>query len=270
MKKLLVLLVILVLCIQLFSCNRLPLTSDNFPKDFVNSFSDNYRLVDPQLVYVTASPWEIETKAKDDQDADRLYLSLIDNVDKAQFISVTERYDYYMGAPSYSVLVYQTPNSPTPMKDWTIKSIKILETTQFADSEENVLLLSEKYMGTLLAYSTVLRTYDNNNGSDFLDMIKNAYSTAEKFERYSAGITGTNRVIRSSGQPSYLLEYSLLIEFNECDNIIWHSYLCEDSENLYFECTTYDVENVERKGFSIAKIDDEYKEEIRGLIEALS
>lgn len=131
MKKLLVLLVILVLCIQLFSCNRnrLPLTSDNFSKDFVNSFSDNYRLVDPQLAYVTASPWEVEIKAKDDQDADRLYLSLIDNVDKAQFISVTERYDVYMGAPGYSLFVYQAQNAPTPMKDWTIKSIKILETT---------------------------------------------------------------------------------------------------------------------------------------------
>lgn len=273
MKKLLVLLVILILCIQLISCNRnrLPLTSDNFSKDFINSFSDNYRLVDPQLAYVTASPWEVEIKAKDDQDTDRLYLSLIDNVDKARFISVTERYDYYMGAPSYSVLVYQTPDSPTPMKDWTIKSIKILETTPFADSEENVLLLSEKYMETLIASSAVLRTYDNDNGSDFLDMMKNAYSTAEKFERYQSPAT---RVTRSSGQPSdlnYLIKnYSLLIEFNECDNIIWHSYLCEDSENLYFECTAYGVEDVERKGFSIAKINDEYKAEIHSLIEALS
>ena len=271
MKKLLVLLVILVLCIQLFSCNRLPLTSDNFSKDFVNSFSDNYRLVDPQLAYVTASPWEVEIKTKDDQDADRLYLSLIDNVDKAQFISVTERYDAYMGAPGYSLFVYQAQNAPTPMKDWTIKSIKILETTQFADSEENVLLLSAKYMETILSYSTVIRTYDNDTGSDFLDMMKNAYSTAEKFERYQSPAT---RVTRSSGQPSdlnYLIKnYSLLIEFNECDNIIWHSYLCEDSENLYFECTTYGVEDVERKVFSLAKIDDEYKEEIRGLIEALS
>lgn len=228
-------------------------------------------MVDPQLAYVTASPCEVEIKAKDNQDADRLYLSLIGNVDKAQFISVTEQYDYYMGAPSYSVLVYQTPNSPTPMKDWTIKSIKIIETTQFADSEENVLLLSEKYMETILAYSTVLHTYDNGNDSDFLDMIKNAYSTAEKFEWYQSP---AGRVKRSRGQPSDLNSsieyYSLLIEFNECDNIIWHSYLCEDSENLYFECTTYDVEDVERKVVSIAKIDDEYKEEIRGLIEALS
>ena len=58
----------------------------------------------------------------------------------------------------------------------------------------------------------------------------------------------------------------MLIEFNESDNIIWHSYLFEDSDNLYFDCTTYDADNVERKSFSMAKIDEEFVEEIRGII----
>ena len=261
MKRVFVLLVILVLCTQLFSCNsnNLPLTSDNFPKDFVNSFSDNYRMIDPQLAYVTASPWEVEIKFNSDE---RLYLSLIDNVNKAQFISGTERKDYYKGAPSYSVFVYQTSDSPIPMNDWTIKSIRFLEITPFADTKENVLLRSEKYMETILASSTVLHTY-NDNDSDFFHMIKSAYSTSETFERRPSMIRGTN-----SNQPDYLRYYSLLIEFNESDNIIWHSYLFEDSDNLYFDCTTYDADNVERKSFSMAKIDSEYVEELRKLIGA--
>ena len=59
--------------------------------------------------------------------------------------------------------------------------------------------------------------------------------------------------------------YSLLIEFNESDNIIWHSYLFEDSDNIYFECTTYDADDVKRYGFSMAKISEEFVEEIRDL-----
>lgn len=64
--------------------------------------------------------------------------------------------------------------------------------------------------------------------------------------------------------------YSLLIEFNESDNIIWHSYLFEDSDNIYFDCTIYDADDIDRSGFSIAKISEEYVEEIRGLINASS
>lgn len=266
MKKLLVLLVILVLCTQLLSCNssNLPLASDTFPKDFVNSFSDNYRLVDPQLAYVTASPWEVEIKTKDNQYADRLYLSLIDNVDKAQFISVTERHDYYMGPPSYSVFVYQAPNAPTPMKDWTIKNVRVLEVTLIADTKEDAISFSEKYMKTLLDSSNVLHTYDNDNGSDFLNMIKSTYLTAETLQSHPGIIRGTD-----SNQPDYLRYYSLLIEFNESDNIIWHSYLFEDSDYLYFKCTTYDEDGVERNGFSMAKIGDEFVEEICGIIDML-
>ena len=262
MKKVVVLLVILVLCTQLFSCqtNSLPLTSDHFPKDFVNSFSDNYRMVDPQLAYVTASPWEVEIKGDNDE---RLYLSLIDNVDKAHFVSATEREDYYKGAPSYSVFVYQTSDAPTPMKDWTIKSVKVLEVTPIADTKENALSFSEKYMEALLASSTVLLTYDNGNGSDFLDMIKSAYSTAETLQSHPGIIRGTD-----SNHPDYLRYYSLLIEFNESDNIIWHSYLFEDSDNIYFECTAYGADDVERKSFSMAKISEEFVEEIRRLIES--
>lgn len=151
------------------------------------------------------------------------------------------------------------------MKNWTIKSIKVLEVTPIAETKDNALSLSERYMETLLASSTVLHTYDNGNGSDFLDMIKSAYSTAETFERRPFLIRGTN-----SNQLDYLRYYSLLIEFNESDNIIWHSYLFEDPDNLYFDCTTYDADNVERKSFSMAKIDEEFVEEIRGIIDTLS
>lgn len=264
MKKMFVLLLILLLCIQLFSCekNDLPLTSDNFSQDFVSSFSDNYRLVDPQLAYVTASPWEVEIKVNNDE---KLYLSLIDNVDKAHFVSVTERKEYYMGSPSYNVFVYQTSDAPTPMKNWTIKSIRVLEVTPIAETKDNALSLSERYMETLLASSTVLHTYDNGNGSDFLDMIKSAYSTAETLQTHPSIIRGTD-----SNQPNYLRYYSLLIEFNESDNIIWHSYLFEDSDNIYFDCTIYDADDIDRNGFSMAKIDEEFVEEIRGIIDTLS
>ena len=259
MKKVLMLLLVIVLCAQFFSCKRsnLPLTSDNFSKDFVNSFSDNYRLVDPQLAYVTASPWEVEIKVNNDE---RLYLSLIDNVDRTHFVSATERVDYYMGAPSYEVFVYQTSDAPIPMKDWTIKSIRVLEVTPIAETKENALSFSERFMEALLSSSTVLHTYDNNNGSDFLDMIKRAYLTAETLQSHPGIIRGTD-----SNQPNYLRYYSLLIEFNESDNIIWHSYLFEDSDNIYFECTTYNADDVERYGFSMAKISEEFVEEIRGL-----
>ena len=259
MKKVFMLLLVIVLFTQFFSCqrNNLPLTSDNFSQDFVSSFFDNYRLVDPQLAYVTASPREVEIKVDNDE---KLYLSLIDSVDKAQFVSVIEREDYYMGAPSYNVFVYQTSDAPTPMKDWTIKSIRVLEVTPIAETEENALSFSERYMEALLSSSTVLHTYDNNNGSDFLDMIKSAYLTAETLQSHPGIIRGTD-----SNQPNYLRYYSLLIEFNESDNIIWHSYLFEDSDNIYFECTTYDADDVKRYGFSMAKIDETFVEEIRGL-----
>ena len=265
MKKIAVFLLILVLCTQLFSCNssNLPLTSDNFSQEFVDTFLDNYRLVDPQLAYVTASPWEVEIKVNNDE---KLYLSLIDTVDKAYFVSVTERVDYYMGAPSYEVFVYQTSTAPIPMKDWTIKSIRVLEVTPIAETKENALSFSERYMEALLSSSTVLHTYDNDNGSDFLDMIKSAYSTAETLPSHPGIIRGTD-----SNQPNYLRYYSLLVEFNECDNIIWHTYLFEysdNSDNIYFECTTYDTDDVNRYGFSMAKISDEFVDEIRGLIEA--
>lgn len=261
MKKSLLFLLIIALCTQLFSCNNdnLPLTSDNFPQDFVNSFFDNYRLVDPQLAYVTASPWEVEIKI---DNGEMLYLSLIDDVDKGHFVSVTEQINFYMGAPGYRVCVYQTSTAPTPMKDWTIKSIRMLEVTPIADTKENTLSLSEKHMETLLASSTVLYTYDNNNGSDFLDMIKSAYSTAETLQSRPGIIRGTD-----SNQPDYLRYYSLLIEFNESNNIIWHSYLFGDSDNIYFECTIYDAEDVERESFFLAKIDDKYAEQILDLID---
>lgn len=264
MKKLFVLLLILLLCIQLFACDRndLPLTSDNFSQDFVNSFSDDYRLVDPQLAYVTASPWEIEIKVNNDE---KLYLSLIDTVDKAHFVSVTERKDYYMGSPSYNVFVYQTADALSPMKNWTIKSIRVLEVTPIAETKRNALSLSERYMETLLASSAVLHTYDNDNGSDFLDMIKSAYSTAEILQSHPPLVRGTD-----SNQPSYLRYYSLLIEFNESDSIIWHSYLFEDADNIYFECTTYGSDDVDRNDFSMAKIGEEFVEEIRGIIDTLS
>lgn len=262
MKKSLLLLFIFVLCTQLFSCNsnNLPSTSDNFSQDFMNSFFDNYRLVDPQLAYVTASPWEVEIKVDSDE---KLYLSLIDNVDKAQFVSVTERTAFYMGPPSYRLFVYQTSTAPVPMKDWTIKSIRILEVPAFVESEDNVLLHSKNYRENILASSTVLHTYDNNS-SDFFDMIKNAYSMAETAELLSSPITYTEKTT----EDHMLHFYSLLIEFNESDSIIWHSYLFEDSDNIYFECTTYDAEDVERDGFSLAKIDDKYVEQIRGLIDS--
>ena len=267
MKNIVVLLLIIVLCTQLFSCqkNSLPSTSDNFSKDFVNSFLDNYRLVDPQLAYVTASPWEIEIKGNNHEKL-YYYLALIDNVDREQFISVTERKDYYMGAPSYRLFVYQTSAAPTPMKDWTIKSIRVLEVPSFIDSEDNVLLHSKNYRENILASSTVLHTYDNNNASDFFDMIKNAYSMAETAERLSSSITYADKTT----EDHMLHFYSLLIEFNESDSIIWHSKLLKASDNIYFECTTYDANDIDRKSFSMAKIGEEYVEEIRGLIKTIS
>ena len=252
-----------VLCAQLVSCQRsgLPLTSDNFPKDFVNSFFENYRLVDPQLAYVTASPWEVEIKVDSDN---KLYLSLIDNVDKAQFLSVTERRAFYMGAPSYSLFVYQTPDAPTPMKDWTIKSIRVIEMSPIAETKENALLFSEKFMDSLLESSTVLHTYDNDTGSAFLDMIKNAYLKAETFKLGTTSIKQVDKRTDYSQPSRFCL---LLIEFNESNDIIWHSYLYEDSDNIYFECTTYTADDVDRKGLSLAKISDEYLAEMRELIE---
>lgn len=264
MKKIIVFSVVFVLCAQLLSCNssNLPLTSDNFSKDFVTGFSDNYRLVDPQLAYVTASPWEVEIKVNNDE---RLYLSLIDDVDKAQFVSVTERHDYYMDPPSYRLFVYQAPDAPTPMKDWTVKRVRVLEVTPIADTKEDAVSFSEKYTEALLGSSDVLYTYDNDNGSDFLDMIKSAYLAAETLQSHPGMIRGTD-----SDQPDYLRYYSLLIEFNENDNIVWHSYLFEDSDDIYFECTAYSADDVDRNGFSMAKISDEFAEEVRRIIDKLS
>ena len=122
------------------------------------------------------------------------------------------------------------------------------------------MLFSENYMEALLASSNVLHTYDNDNGSDFFDMIKSAYSTAGTLQSHPSIIRKTN-----SNQPDYLRYYSLLIEFNENDNIIWHSYLFEDPDNTYFDCTIYDADDIERNGFSMAKIDEKFVEEIRGL-----
>lgn len=261
MKKLLLLLLIIALCTQLFSCNNdnLPLTSDNFSQDFVNSFFDNYRLVDPQLAYVTASPWEVEIKIDNDE---MLYLSLIDDVDKGHFVSVTEQIKFYMGAPGYRVCVYQTSAAPTPMEDWTIKSIRVLEVVPFRDNKNDVILRSENYMENMLTSSTVLHTYDNNNDSDFFDTVKDAYSMAETAELFSSSVTYMTKATEYTSH-----QYSLLIEFNESNNIIWHSYLLKDSDNIYFECTTYDAEDVERENFSLAKIDDRYAEQILDLID---
>lgn len=267
MKRTLLLTVSFLLCISLLSCrsNTLPLTSDNFQKDFVSSFFDTYHMVDPQLAYVSASQWEIEIKTNGAHSRDSLYLALIDNVDKAQFVSGIERNGAYMGAASYYIYVYQNADAPSPMKDWTIKSIRILEITPFANAYEDVLVRSKKYMDTIISSSVVLQTYDRDNNPQFVDMIRSAYAEPVTQELLTSVIRGTN-----DEQPDLLRYYLLLIDFNESKDIIWYSYLLEDEDNIYFECTSYAVDNVERRGHSMAKINDEYAKKIWELIKILS
>lgn len=95
--------------------------------------------------------------------------------------------------------------------------------------------------------------------------IKSAYTVHDTPQQRPELIRGTD-----DDDPNYLRYYSLLIDFNESESIVWHSYLFTDDDNIYFECTSYDADDIDRKSFSMAIISDEYATEIRGMIETLS
>ena len=159
MKKVISLILSILFCFFCSSCDRLmgvkndppemPSTSENFDQSFVDSFLQDYRVLDKNLYYLSANPWEVQIKLADMYPdsyygKDCFYLATIPGADKNQFVSVTSYTYIYMpgGGPDYSSDLYQHINAPVPMRDWTISSLFLIINSSILSTSACALITS--------------------------------------------------------------------------------------------------------------------------------
>lgn len=236
MKRVVLLLLSVLICLSCTACRvtELPDHSDNFDREFIESFFENYSLADPQLSYFSASPWEAEFGDGNTQHL----LSLIDDADPSEFVSVTE-YTFFIGAPYVTFGVYQSADAPTPMKDWTIESITLLSgylpltpTDANEVSEED---FARKPMEYNLSVSEEIKVFSRKEFRDFLNSIADSYETPNPsqgrnfksvYKYEEDGLPG-----KSWEEYTY---YYLLVRFEENSNIVWLTELYHEDGELYF------------------------------------
>lgn len=236
MKRVVLLLLSILICLSCTACRvtELPDHSDNFDREFIESFFENYSLADPQLSYFSASPWEAEFGDGNTQ----YLLSLIDDADPSEFVSVTE-YFFFIGAPYVTFGVYQSADAPTPMKDWTIESITLLSgylpftpTDANEVSEED---FARKPMEYNLSVSEEIKVFSRKEFRDFLNSIADSYETPNPsqgrnfksvYKYEEDGLPG-----KSWEEYTY---YYLLVRFEENSNIVWLTELYHEDGELYF------------------------------------
>ena len=195
----------LMLCVMFASCGPdLPITSENFDKDFYKSFEEKYSVQDENLLYMTAGPLEVKMK-------NSICLALIDGVDKNMFVAGVQ-YKILMGPGHYDQMyIYQTEDAPIPMEDWTIKNICLINTAtnpnwRYVSDEAD----AKRLMLTCLESNEILKLYTKYDESEarFVESMKETYS---------------KRLLVSF--PRFDGNYHLLFTFEECPNIVWVSTL---------------------------------------------
>ena len=258
--KLIILL--LTLCMFVSSCGSgLPLRSETFNDDFIESFYENYSLVDPQLAYFSAPWFEVEIpKVKDQEGANTICLGLIDREDKSLFVSVSEN-----NGVNHYVHVYQSDKAPVPMMDWTIKKVSIFYTglryTSYVgwrevenDKEIYNLQTAFKYH---LDKSILIQEYDPINNASLINSIKDAYVDALPSPK--SNNTGCIFNFDPNGPNHY---YCIMVEFEESDNIVWWSNLYEGNGELYLKCNNYKYHEYEKYQNYYFKLPEELNNEI--------
>ena len=273
MKRMIYFILAILLCFSLCSCRDYPLTSENFDWDFQENFFDRYFMLDPQLIYMEASPWEIEiigsTKLSPNySNADRFYLSVIADTPKEEFVAVTER-TWGMGGDGYEYRVFQREDSPVPMRDWTIKSISVfyyIGDHPFPQTlEDHEEWAQNPLQKSLFASGGIIKTYTQEDAPDFLSSFSESYqNTIEE------GLTGGRNELLSAIKEKYNTwsVYGLLVHFEENDNLVWCAEL--DCYNDSLACDLFFYEPLKRydTACQCLYIDAAFAEDILAAIEA--
>ena len=272
MKKVICFIIIL-LCLSLCSCLDYPLTSENFDWEFQENFFDRYFMLDPQLIYMEASPWEIEIFGSSKlspnySNANMFYLSVIADTPKEEFVAVTER-TWGMGGDGYEYRVFQREDSPVPMRDWTIKSISVfyyIGDHPFPQTIEDHEEWAQNPLGkSLFASGGIIKTYTQADAPDFLSSFSESYQN-----RIEDGLTDGRNELLSAIKEKYndWSVYGLLVHFEENDNLVWCAEL--DCYNDSLACDLFFYEPLKRYDTALQclYIDAAFAEDILAAIEA--
>ena len=236
MKRVVLLLLSVLICLSCTACRvtELPDHSDNFDREFIESFFENYSLADPQLSYFSASPWEAEFG----DGSTKYLLSLIDDADPSEFVSVTE-YSFFIGAPSVTFGVYQSADAPTPMKDWTISSVSLLAGyLPFTPTDANEVSdedYARKPMEYNLSVSDEIKIFSRSDSRDFLNFVAESYKNpiSSKGRSFSSIYKYEEDGLPGKSWEEYTYYY-LLVRFEENSNIVWLTELYHEDGELYF------------------------------------
>jgi len=240
---------LLILCTLFSSCgDDFPSYSENFDKDFCETFYDNYFLADAGLAYYKAYPEvKIPPNRINPYHPDRyMIIGEIENTDKSQFVSVIadaehfplmgSRYDGY-------VCTYQHKNAPNPMEDWNIESITIVYGLIYNRVADAFTEKIDRYMDDCLSLCREVKKFTNETDSSFINGIQNAYLSATRDKEQT-------RVEYTPESTSPIIYY-LIVKFKESSNIIWYTPLvisydgfriCHTFDN-YEEYSTYEGPN---------------------------
>lgn len=270
--------IILLLLSILVSCNQnsnMPTASDNFNEEFISSITSVYHVLDPNLCYKIANPWEIkidrQTIKIPNSNAQSFFLATINDTSINHFISITE-YAFSLtpgGGEQYFTKMYQNIDAPKPMIDWTIESVTLLSScmtcrqddTSYDDAQHTAM----DYFKSCYPESNEILTYKEESDKEFIDCFKKSYLQSDCIEDIEAYTVSNNSMVKY---------YFLLVSFKESNNIIWISQLYKCEDKLFFDCTTYDINpsREEHESYYItnkeyASIDDFYIEAICQAIE---
>lgn len=271
-KHILGLLVIVLFVFSSCQHTNLPSSSATFSRSFVKNFFTDYQLVDLQLAYRTASPCEVEILNVPTPGSrfDSALLSQITNVGSLDFVAVTELRSYYLmgGAPHNSTWVYKKTDAPNPMADWTISRVDVLE---FSDREyeERFVRRSGKSWNvedlgqTHISSATVLFSFTSSD-IGFFETVKESYDGAKMDTEWVEHSYQFNELVKHTATYSPnkseigdRLYYSVLVCFEESEELVWESQLYICDEVLYFACFSYDGQNSQNITKRFARLDDE-------------
>ncbi len=239
MKRIISLFLCVILLLAGTSCSLsgLPSSSDNFSKEFLESFPDVYFCEEANTAFISCCAEEASYSYKQSDGGSLEYsFAIINGIDKEMFVAVKEHHFILMpGGYLPKLKVYQTANSPSPMKDWSIKSISLYEsiTCNWYEIYDNV--------SEFISHSRLLIKYKTGESDNIIQAFKEAYDNQNTSE-----VDSIYYVTKDYGD--HLLNYyNVLIEFEQSENIVWLSTIMTDTENklLYLDCKKYDRETGE-------------------------
>ncbi len=269
-KHILGLLVIVLFVFSSCQFTNLPSSSATFSRSFVKDFFNDYELVDMQLAYRTASPCEVEIlRVPSGGRFDSVLLSQISNTSVLDFVAVTELRSYYLmgGAPHNSTWVYKKADAPNPMADWTVSRVDVLEYSdrdyQYRSvmSSDGISWHVEDLGQKHISAATVICSFTSSD-SGFFEMVKESYESAKGASEWLGNhffkevIKKTASYSPDKSEPGDRLFYSLLVCFEESEELVWESQLYIYDEVLYFACFSYDSQNSKNITERFARLDD--------------